>query len=40
MESYISINKDEKVRMASRFGGIFTALSDVILDNGSVVYGV
>lgn len=40
MESYIAINKDEKVRMASRSGGVFTAISDVILDNGGVVYGV
>lgn len=40
MESYIAINKDEKVRMASRSGGVFTAISDLILDNGGVVYGV
>lgn len=40
MESYIAINKDEKVRMASRSGGVFTAISDVVLDNGGVVYGV
>ena len=32
-------HKDENVRMKSRSGGIFTALSDCILDNGGVVYG-
>lgn len=32
-------HKDEKIRAASRSGGIFTAVSDVILDKGGVVYG-
>lgn len=32
-------HKDERVRMNSRSGGIFTALSDYILDNGGSVYG-
>ncbi len=32
-------HKDEYVRMNSRSGGIFTALSDYILDNGGIVYG-
>ena len=32
-------HKDFETRMASRSGGIFTALSDVILNEGGVVYG-
>lgn len=32
-------NKDENIRAASRSGGVFTAISDYILDNGGVVYG-
>jgi coenzyme F420-reducing hydrogenase beta subunit len=32
-------NKNESVRAASRSGGFFTAVTDVILDNGGVVYG-
>lgn len=31
--------KDEAVRAASRSGGVFTALSDAVLDAGGVVYG-
>lgn len=36
---YIVKHKDIKVRMASRSGGIFTALSDVVLTENGVVYG-
>lgn len=32
-------HKDENIRSASRSGGVFTALSDMIIDNGGVVYG-
>lgn len=32
-------NKDENIRAVSRSGGVFTAISDYILDNGGVVYG-
>lgn len=32
-------HKDEIVRVASRSGGIFTALSDYILERGGIVYG-
>lgn len=32
-------NKDEKVRALSRSGGIFTALSDYVLEQDGVVYG-
>lgn len=32
-------HKNENIRIASRSGGFFTALSDIILDNGGVVYG-
>lgn len=32
-------HKDNDIRMASRSGGIFTALSDEILNNNGVVYG-
>ena len=33
-------HRSESVRMASRSGGVFTALSDVILNQGGIVYGV
>lgn len=36
---YAVINKDEEVRANSRSGGIFTALTDWVLDNGGIVYG-
>ncbi len=36
---YAAIHKDELIRGESRSGGIFTALSDQILQNGGVVYG-
>ncbi|MBP9989174.1 MAG: Coenzyme F420 hydrogenase/dehydrogenase, beta subunit C-terminal domain, partial [Ruminococcus sp.] len=36
---YAVRHKSEKVRWASRSGGAFTALSDVVLQNGGVVYG-
>ena len=32
-------HKNEEIRAASRSGGVFTALSDVILENGGSVYG-
>lgn len=36
---YAVKNKNETVRANSRSGGIFTAISDWVLDNGGVVYG-
>lgn len=36
---YAVRHKDEAIRAASRSGGIFTAISDDILDNGGVIYG-
>ena len=36
---YAVKHKDEDIRAASRSGGIFTALSDLTLTNGGVVYG-
>ena len=36
---YAVKHKDEEIRAASRSGGIFTALSDLILDDGGIVYG-
>ena len=36
---YAVRHKDEATRVASRSGGIFTALSDQVLSNGGVVYG-
>jgi len=38
-EVYAVKHKDENVRAASRSGGVFTALSDLILADGGVVYG-
>lgn len=36
---YAVMHRDEEVRSASRSGGIFTAISDYILDQGGIVYG-
>lgn len=36
---YAVKHKDENIRAASRSGGIFTAVSDIVLENGGVVYG-
>lgn len=36
---YAVRHKDESVRAASRSGGIFTAISNVVLEHGGVVYG-
>lgn len=36
---YAVKHKDEEIRAASRSGGIFTALSDLVLDDGGTVYG-
>lgn len=36
---YAVKHKDEEIRAASRSGGIFTALSDLTLVNGGIVYG-
>lgn len=40
IETYAIKHKDFNIRMNSRSGGIFTALSDYILDNKGVIYGV
>lgn len=39
MDAYILKHKNEEIRMASRSGGAFTALSDYILSQNGVVYG-
>lgn len=36
---YAVKHRDERVRSQSRSGGVFTALSDDILEQGGVVYG-
>ncbi len=36
---YAVKHKDEEIRAASRSGGIFTALSDLVLADGGIVYG-
>lgn len=36
---YAIKQKEEKIRAASRSSGIFTAVSDIVLENGGVVYG-
>lgn len=36
---YAVKHKDDKIRAASRSGGIFTALSDAVLEDGGTVYG-
>lgn len=36
---YAVKNKNENIRANSRSGGIFTSVSDLILDNGGIVYG-
>ena len=38
-EVYAIKHRDEDVRAASRSGGVFTALSDLILEKGGVAYG-
>lgn len=40
IETYAIKHKDFNIRMNSRSGGIFTALSDYILNNNGVIYGV
>ena len=39
MDTYAVVHNSEEIRMNSRSGGVFTALSDYILDRGGVVYG-
>jgi coenzyme F420-reducing hydrogenase beta subunit len=39
MNTYIVKHKDLETRIKSRSGGVFTALSDVILNQGGIVYG-
>lgn len=36
---YGAKHKDEKIRINSRSGGVFTVVSDYILDCGGIVYG-
>lgn len=38
-KAYIVKHKDIKVRTASRSGGVFTVISDVVLMENGVVYG-
>lgn len=39
LKSLIAFHNDEQVRMLSRSGGVFVALSDLIIKKGGVVYG-
>ena len=39
LKVYAAINKNEKIRMESSSGGIFTALAEKIIDEGGVVFG-
>lgn len=39
IECFASVHKDRKVLWESQSGGAFTALSDVVLEEGGVVYG-
>ena len=39
INTYALKHIDEDIRAASRSGGVFTALSDIILDMGGVIYG-
>ncbi|MBR3243135.1 MAG: coenzyme F420 hydrogenase, partial [Parasporobacterium sp.] len=39
-QAYAVVHTDENVRIASRSGGVFTALSDEILKRNGVIYGV
>jgi coenzyme F420-reducing hydrogenase beta subunit len=32
-------HRDDEIRIQSRSGGVFTAVSDIVLDNGGIVYG-
>lgn len=36
---YAAINKDEKIRLGSSSGGVFTALAEQTIDEGGVVFG-
>ena len=38
-EAYAARHKDENIRSGSRSGGIFTALSDYVLEQNGVIYG-
>lgn len=38
-KAYACINKDEKIRMQSTSGGIFTLLAEAIINKGGVVFG-
>ena len=38
-EVYAVVHKDEDIRAMSRSGGVFTALSDKVLETGGVIYG-
>lgn len=38
-QTFAAKHRDEVIRMASRSGGIFTALSDYVLEQNGVVYG-
>lgn len=40
MKAYILKHNDFRTRISSRSGGAFTAISDLILDKGGVIYGV
>ena len=37
--TFAAINKDEKIRMKSSSGGIFSALAEEIISNGGIVFG-
>ena len=39
ISTYIAINRDEEVRLASSSGGIFTLLAEKVINEGGVVFG-
>lgn len=40
LHAYVAVNKNKKDRNKSSSGGIFAALSQCVIDNGGIVYGV
>lgn len=39
LKTIIAFNNDEKCRMKSRSGGVFVAVSDLLLENDGIIYG-
>ena len=40
IHTYAAYNKNEKIRINSSSGGVFTLLAEFVLNDGGVVYGV